>query len=138
MHSIQLPENAVPPEIDKYIGEWKPLLMQRNHLRARLRDADNDIERGKMAHQILALQDQLEAIWERRDYELRTGEAMPEAKKREPVTDPKKLQRHVLNLRTYITKTKKTVADNPENDKATKRLAQLERELSEALKQMEE
>lgn len=139
VQTIQLPENAVPPELDKYRPEWLPLLMERNHLRARLRDAADDFERGRMAHRILELHDQCEAIWERRDYELRTGEPMPtNEKKREPVTDPKKLQRHVLNLRSYITKTKKAVEKNPENAKATTRLAQLQRELAEALKQMED
>ena len=139
VQTIQLPENAVPQELDKYRPEWLPLLMERNHLRARLRDAADDFERGRMAHRILELHDQCEAIWERRDYELRTGEPMPiNEKKREPVTDPKKLQRHVLNLRSYITKTKKAVEKNPENAKATTRLAQLQRELAEALKQMEE
>jgi hypothetical protein len=137
VQTMQLPENAVPPELDKYLGEWKPLYMERNHLRARLRDAKDDIERGKMAHQILLLQDQLQAIWERRDYELRTGEPMPIVKKREPVTDPKKLQRHVLNLRSYISKAKKALDKNPENEKISKRLAQLETELAETLKQME-
>jgi hypothetical protein len=139
VQTIQLPENAVPQELDKYRPEWLPLFMERNHLRARLRDTADEYERGRMAHRILELHDQCEKIWERRDFELRTGEPMPlEEKKREPVTDPKKLHRHVLNLRSYITKTKNKLKTHPENANASKRLAQLESELKEALKRMDD
>jgi hypothetical protein len=119
---VQLPEERVPEEKDPYRSEWLPLFMERNHLRARLKDFPNDIDRGSAAFKILELQRQCEAIWQKRDYFLRTGQHMPPPTAGDIVTDPSKLQSSLLNIRSNISKAKKILEEDPGNTRASTRL----------------
>lgn len=104
-----MPETAVAEAKDTYRAEWLPHYMEMNSLRHKLIHAPDDKTRGEWAHRILLLERQCIDIWQRRDYHLRTGEPMPEAKAPDAIviTDRNELHRQLTNYRTYVAKAEK-------------------------------
>lgn len=125
-----LPENLVPAERDPYRQRWLPLYQQMNYLRHQLRTAADDTKRGEMAHEILSLEEKCYQIWEERDYFIKYGQPVPNmVTDTITVTDRNELHRKLMNYRTYITKAKKCLKENPEDAKAAARKLHYELEV---------
>ena len=129
--SVVLPEQAVPEEKDPYRAEWLPLYAEMNALRHRLEDANDDIERGGMAHRILELERQCMSVWARRDYWRRTGQHIaPAQPETNAVTDKNMLQKRLNNVRSSVSKYRAKRRSDPQNQKYRVKLQELIAEIS--------
>lgn len=118
---VTLPESRVPEAKDPYRAEWLPRYMEMNNLRARLRDVQDIVERGVMAHKILKLEKDCMSYWVKRDYFHSTGQLVPVAEEAEPVTDVNQLQKKLGNARSNLSKAKAILKEDPENGRALER-----------------
>lgn len=120
----RLPENSTNTADDPYRDKWLPLFKEMNLLRHQLRLMPTTEERGAAAHRILDLEDECRKWWDRRDYEQRTGQKMPDTEpKANTVTDKNQQEYRLRTVRTYITKYGKAVQADPGNIKAIKKLS---------------
>lgn len=132
-----MPETSVRVENDRYRGDWMPLYQKMNMLRHRLEMTGCDVERGRMAHEILDLERNCMEIWDKRDYFLKYGEVKKELKVIDPITDRNMILKRILNLRVNISKYKNHVAKDKPNPKHVEKLAIFRMELEDLLKQIE-
>lgn len=137
VEAVTLPEKEIPETKDAYREKWLPIYMEMNMLRHQLEQAPNNQERGKMAFKILALEQQCMALWQRRDYFIRTGSKLPEEEPAaEPFVDTNKIVRRIQTLRTYISKYSQP-SDNPKRPAQLKRYTEELELLTEQLKRLE-
>lgn len=123
---------------DPYYNDWHPLYKEMMSLRAKLALYPTDDERGAAAFRILDLETACKYYWKRRDYYLQNGVAMPEdSPKPDVVTDRNEMKAQQLNLRTYVTRYKKKLKDNPHDIKAQEKLDEYTRRLAQVDKQLE-
>lgn len=127
--SFAMPEQIVDAEKDPYREKWLPLYQHMNLLRHSLEITTDETQRGKIAHQILDLEQQCMCIWSQRDYYLKTGrELQPESNTAEPVTDYNQLTKRLQLLRSYIAKYKRS--------NNTEKIEQFEQEKKSILQQL--
>lgn len=113
-----------PPEKDEVItalhAQWKPLFSELNALSSRIYDiakAGNKTEAGAMAHRILDLDDQCDALYDKRDYYLQHGR-LPEEKAEYPVvTDPLKFPLALSNAQRQLREARLRLSKNPNSER---------------------
>jgi hypothetical protein len=122
-----------PQQMDEVVNalfqQWKPMFAERNDLFIRLwtpARAGYESEAGRIAHQILDLDDEIDLIYEKRDQYLKHGTLVEEKKPKKWVVDPikqaVKLKNHERYARDFRAKLKK----NPANVKAAEKLKEHE------------
>lgn len=132
------PEKKWPNEGDEVLialrTKWKPLFAEMMNLCSRLYDVaragetDPAMERkaGEMAHRILDLDDECDAIYEQRDHYLKHGNLPGEKGLMELVTDVKKIPLALQNAKRYVRDYRNTLKKNPDNVDAAKQLQRYE------------
>jgi hypothetical protein len=86
-----------------------------------------DEERGRMAFALLDKDDELDKVYEQRDY-YQTHGRLPNDQEIEYITDPKAIAKRLVALQRYIRREKQNLKDNPANTEAAARLARWEQE----------
>lgn len=120
---FDLPEEKVKPDKDRYRDEWQPHFDTMKYLQHNLRSAPDDIERGKMAHEILRLERICITVWAKRAYFDLYGKE-PDVDKGPDlvITDVNALRKNLNNYRTYVSKAKAIVEKNPLDNRAAARV----------------
>lgn len=119
--------------------EWLPKYTTMNLLRHKLDpllDDDSDaamIKRGKIALEILELEQECMTIWAKRDHYIKHGK-LPMASDDQdddlmPVVDPFKAANRIKNLKIYITRYNREIQKDPSNAKAAELLCKYQEEL---------
>lgn len=116
--------NGWPSPMDEVVAalhaQWKPLFSEMNALSSRLYDvakAGNEAEAGRMAHRILELDDQCDAIYDKRDFYLEHGKLPHEPTPKGIVTDPAKWPLALQNAQRQLRESRLKVKDDPTNEK---------------------
>jgi hypothetical protein len=122
-----------PAQMDEVVAamfqQWKPMFAERNNLTDRLYDiakAGNETEAGKMAHRILDLDDEIDLIYERRDYYLQHGKLPDERKPSKLAVAPVQQVVALKNAERYVREFKLKLKNDPSNVKAAAKLKQWE------------
>ncbi|MGN6478522.1 MAG: hypothetical protein ACTHKV_14955 [Flavipsychrobacter sp.] len=120
------PETKVPEAKDPYYKDWIQPYREMQRLRGQLRFDMTDEQRGTLAFKILTLEQVCNYWWRKRDYLLEHGkelnEPMPGAKPDDVVADPAKYQTRLTTVRTFISKARKKLQQNPDDMKAKENL----------------
>lgn len=113
---------------------WKPLFGEMKSLQQRLyqvalgglTDPNKRLEAGQMAHRILELDDQVEAIYESRDYYYRLGK-LPAAVETssEEIVDPVRWATELKNNERYVREYKLKLKKSPDGKNSAKWAAKL-------------
>jgi hypothetical protein len=121
-----------PATMDEVVAalfnQWKPLFAERNALCSRHYEVakQNEKESGKMAHRILDLDDEIDLIYEQRDYYLQHGR-LPEKKvPKKLAVDPLRMVVNLKNAERYVRAFKIKVKNEPANVKAAAKLKEWE------------
>lgn len=130
----QKPVPQIPPAkwgdgndvvLNALVRQWKPLFLEMNDLMSRLHDVakagETDpaqkAEAGRMAHRILDLDDQCDAIYLKRDTYINTGALPVETPKpNDLVTDPKKMPQALVNAKKYVRDYRAKLKAEPKNE----------------------
>lgn len=110
--------------------KWKPIFAEMMNLCSRIYDValqgktDPAMkqEAGRMAHRILDLDDECDAIYAQRDHYIRYGKLPDDKKPMELVTDLKKIPLALSNARRYIRDYKNKLAKDPGNVHAAEKI----------------
>lgn len=108
LNPVKVVEQAASsPEEYQLDEEWKPLYKQAMYRRAQLREEMSEDERKENAFEVLNLMDQVQEIWEKKDFLKKYGH-LPEFGNNgvEELTTVQRLTR-IRTIRTYISKAKK-------------------------------
>lgn len=139
-----------PADMDNNVkalyDEWLPLFKERKDLQARItdvalmgeQDPEKEKEAGAMAHRILDLRDQCQAIYRKRDAYLQTGKlpAAPAAFDLEVPTDPRKQPAALANWQRYLRDYKAKLKAAPADENYRHQVARYEWGIAELKKRM--
>lgn len=137
-----------PGEMDTTLtalwNKWKPLFAEMMNLSSRLYDVAKagqtdpamKVEAGRMAHRICDLDDECDAIYEKRDHYLKYKKLPEEKKPMDLVVDPKKIPLALANTTRYIRDYKNKLKKNPADVNAAKKLEEYEWAAGEYRKQL--
>jgi len=98
---------ASSPEVQLLDEEWKPLYKEANYHFTTLAYLKTDEERMEAAFKVLDLMDQVEEIWEKKDFINRHGEMPDYEWQGVDQMSEADMMRRVTTLRTYISKANK-------------------------------
>lgn len=116
---------------DPYAEHWKPLYAEVNFLRHQLTTIDDIAERGKTAHRICDLIEECYRYWGLRDYYQKHGYKKKDEADIKIATDQNALRKELNNVRSYVTKYKKKVKEEPYNNNAIEKLEELQKRKQE-------
>lgn len=114
--------------------KWKPLYAEMMSLMSRIydvalagqTDSAKKQEAGRMAHRILDLDDECDAIYEQREFYLKHNKLKEEEKPMELVTDVKKIPLALSNAQRYVRDYKNKLLKKPDDVFAAEKLKQYE------------
>jgi len=104
------------------------LLKEIADLHSQLTFLPNDLERSLAAFFLLKKDDELDMVYERRDYYKKHG-MLPETQKIELVTEPLAMAKRITALQRYIRREKQNLLKKPEDTGAAERLKRFTEEL---------
>jgi hypothetical protein len=129
------------PVLKAFHAEWTPLYQRMNYLRHELDKYQGNSQeaiagRGKIAFEVLELEQQCMEIWSRRDHYLQTGN-LPSAKtKNKPLPkDPIDIGKKIESLKKNIRRNKQLAKKHPDNPNYPLRARNYEAELESIIKQ---
>lgn len=132
-----------PAELDPTLKalkeKWKPLFAEMMNLSARIydvalegtKDPAKKAEAGEMAHRILDLDDECDAIYQQRDHYIQFGKLKAEKKPMDLVVDPVKIPVALENARRYVRQYRNKLKKNPGDVQAAEKMKQYEWAVSE-------
>lgn len=127
---IQLRPSAGPedPTIAGLKAQAIPLLKKRDAIHSKLLLIPTDEERGKAAHELLDLDDQVDEIYNRiRYYE--QHKALPKEELHfDPITDPARWPHRYETCGRYVRRYQEKLDKDPDNESAKKKLKEYEAE----------
>lgn len=128
--SVTLVRNAPKSIEEQHLDEeWKPLYKEANYYHAQLDVVQTDEERLDLAFKILDQMDEVQKLWERRDFVKQYGVSPDyEFQGLESMSMPKLITRR-NTLRSYISKAKKGVLNTDKIPEWEAEMAEVERKL---------
>ncbi len=132
--------NDVDDVLISFKEKWMPLYTEMNYKRHaldKLLDDDfekSGVQRGKLAKEILELEQKCIAIWHERDYYCRYKTLPGKSIDDEAIIDPFKAGKRQELLKIYVRRYKNQMAKNPANTEA----AQLYKKYSDELTQLQQ
>lgn len=98
---------AATPEEYQLDQEWKPLFKEAMYRRSQLREEMSDEERKEISFEVLNLMDQVQEIWQKKDFLRKYGQMPDFEDKGMDAMTPLQMITRIRTLRTYISKANK-------------------------------